>query len=391
MKCEVCGSKDVSEVIDLGDQPLCDDLIPIGDKQTSQTYRLCIHFCRNCKTALQEVNVEKNVLFPSTYHYRARNTPSVLSGMKNLVETVEEEFFSLKGKKVLDIGCNDASLLNFFYEKGATTYGIDPTDAIQESEKWHVTMQDYFSPLTARKLQSSVGFPDVITFTNCFAHIAGMHELITALSCLMGPKTIVVIENHYLGSVLEKNQFDTFYHEHPRTYSAKSFEVIASLLGAKLLKVEKTSRYAGNIRAYISRNFDLIGTPTNIQEDNFFEMFATMSSFIERWTNQKFDEIAAFNKINGPLKGIAFPGRSSILVNQLNLTPNNLEATYEIKGSKKTGHYIPGTRIPIYPEADLLTSKDRPDTVLNLAWHIEEDVKANLSNYNYHPNLINIL
>ena len=206
MKCEVCSSTDVHKVIDLGNQPLCDDLIQIGDTRESETYRLCIHFCRNCKTALQEVNVEKKVLFPSTYHYRARNTPSVLSGMKNLVDTVEKEFFDLKGKKVLDIGCNDASLLNFFSRKGATTYGIDPTDAIKEADKAHVTIQDFFSPLTARKLQSAIGFPDVITFTNCFAHISGMHELITALSCLMGPKTIVVIENRYLESVLEKNQ-----------------------------------------------------------------------------------------------------------------------------------------------------------------------------------------
>ena len=26
-----------------------------------------------------------------------------------------------------------------------------------------------------------------------------------------------------MGVVIKKNQFDTFYHEHPRTYSATSF------------------------------------------------------------------------------------------------------------------------------------------------------------------------
>ena len=167
--------------------------------------------------------------------------------------------------------------------------------------------------------------------------------------------------------------------------------MIASLLGAKLIKVEKTSRYAGNIRAYISRNFDLRETITDIKEDNFFDMFSTMSSFIDRWTDQKFEEISLYNKKNGPLKGIAFPGRASILINQLKLTPDNLEATYEIKGSKKTGYYIPGTRIPIYPEADLLNLDKKPNTVLNLAWHIENDVRDNLRQYNYNPVLMNIL
>ena len=38
---------------------------------------------------------------------------------------------------------------------------------------------------------------------------------------------MLVIENHYLGAVLATNQFDTFYHEHPRTYSLTSFVHIA--------------------------------------------------------------------------------------------------------------------------------------------------------------------
>ena len=31
-----------------------------------------------------------------------------------------------------------------------------------------------------------------------------------------------ILENHYLLDVIKKNQFDTFYHEHLRTYSLKS-------------------------------------------------------------------------------------------------------------------------------------------------------------------------
>ena len=60
------------------------------------------------------------------YHYRARNTPSVLSGMQNLVEQVS----SIRGinldNKVLDIGCNDGSLP--LAQQGCKTFGIDPTE-----------------------------------------------------------------------------------------------------------------------------------------------------------------------------------------------------------------------------------------------------------------------
>ena len=94
---------------------------------------------------------------------------------------------------------------------------------------------------------------DVITFTNVFAHIEDLPALLSALALLMGEDTILVVENHYLGAVLAKNQFDTFYHEHPRTYSLTSFVHIASSLGRAVAAVEFPSRYGGNIRVTIGK------------------------------------------------------------------------------------------------------------------------------------------
>ena len=74
----------------------------------------------------------------------------------------------------------------------------------------------------------------------------------------MGVKKIIhengvfVIENHYLLNVIKKTQFDTFYHEHPRTYSFSSFKEIAKSLGMNINKLEFPSRYGGNIRVFIS-------------------------------------------------------------------------------------------------------------------------------------------
>ena len=343
MHCEVCGSSDVIPVLDLGHQPLCDDLIPLESELLSDRYLLRIHFCRNCNTALQEKNVDKKTLFPATYHYRARNTPSVLSSMEQLVaDVLDNRITSLDGKKVLDVGCNDGSLLNFFAEKGAITYGIDPTDAVLEGREVHTLIQDFFSPYSALSFKKKYGFPDVVTFTNCFAHIDNMHELITALSTLMGPKTLVIIENHYLKSVLEGMQFDTFYHEHPRTYTAKSFEVIAELLGAKLVDLQLTNRYGGNIRAYITRDESYKIGDLYEEKYDFEANFEKVSNFIPQWkeiTLKSIDD--AIQSDGNPLVGIAFPGRASILINILGLTPQQLSATYEIKGSMKTGNYIP--------------------------------------------------
>jgi hypothetical protein len=69
----------------------------------------------------------------------------------------------------------------------------------------------------------------------------------------MHEDTILVVENHYLGAVLDRNQFDTFYHEHPRTYSLSSFIEIAQSLGRAVIEVQFPQRYGGNVRVFIGK------------------------------------------------------------------------------------------------------------------------------------------
>ena len=98
----------------------------------------------------------------------------------------------------------------------------------------HEVYNDFFDIENANKYLSEFGEPDIITFTNVFAHIENLPNLINSLKVIINEsKTILVIENHYLDKVLEKMQFDTFYHEHPRTYSLGSFVKIAENLNIK--------------------------------------------------------------------------------------------------------------------------------------------------------------
>ena len=80
--CEVCSSNKITPVLDLGLHPLCDDLVKIGNARKCEEFPIEIGFCADCYTAHQLNTVPKEVLFPQSYHYRARMTGSVLSGMK---------------------------------------------------------------------------------------------------------------------------------------------------------------------------------------------------------------------------------------------------------------------------------------------------------------------
>src|SRR5579871_840375 len=146
-RCEVCGNECLRSVTDLGLHPICDDLVPIGDSRICKTYPIEILYCDTCWTAHQRFQIPKDQLFPPSYHYRSRQTADVLSGMRQLVEAGEREVGPLAGRKALDIGCNDGSLLSFFRERGAATFGIEPTDAADDASKLgHTVIKDFLTP-----------------------------------------------------------------------------------------------------------------------------------------------------------------------------------------------------------------------------------------------------
>ena len=370
-KCQVCHSEDLKEVLNLGPHPLCDDLVPVGDPRKCKEYPIEILLCPHCLTANQKYNVPKQELFPESYHYRARFTQDVLNGMKQLVEEVSRLYGDLKGKKVIDIGCNDGSLLSFFAHAGASTFGVEPTGAYKDIQGEHKIRNDYFGEELAKAVEAEDGQMDFITFTNVFAHIEDFDDLVEGVKILSHDDTKIIIENHYMGAVLEHNQFDTFYHEHPRTYSLKSFSHIAERLGMQIEHVEFPKRYGGNIRVMLGHGnaAEEIDGP---DEERFFEQFEEMRGFVEAWKEEKKQEIESLVKEHGPLLGKAFPGRAAILLKLLELSTDHIQEVAEKPGSMKIGHYLPGTRIPIVSDDDVDYAE--APVVLNLAWHIKDEI-----------------
>ncbi|HEX2825367.1 MAG TPA: class I SAM-dependent methyltransferase [Burkholderiales bacterium] len=395
--CEVCGEQHLATVLDLGRHPMCDDLVAVGDARTCREYPIEILYCDTCRTAHQRYQVPKQELFPRSYHYRSRFTADVLNGMAGLVDSCEARFGPLSGKRVLDIGCNDGSLLDFFRKKGATTLGIEPTGACRDAEeKGHVTFNAFLSEELATRIAEEHGKPDIITFTNVFAHIEDLQAVLRTLRHLVSARTAVVIENHYLGAVLDGNQFDTFYHEHPRTYSYTSFVHIARALELELSHVEFPSRYGGNIRVFLSSQPPsaeeaAARAAVDAREGRFREQFERLSANLERWRASRRASVAEHVRQYGKLRAKAFPGRAAILIKLLGLGEESIDAVYEKPGSMKIGHYLPGTRVPIRSDDELFALADKSQPLLNLAWHIPQEIRSYLSQHGYTGPVIDIV
>ena len=380
--CEVCKSSDLVTVLDLGSHPLCDDLLKIDTSEICEEFQIEIVLCNHCLTAHQLHPVPKRKLFPSSYHYRSSMTGDVLDGMRGLVTKVNQKFGNLSGKVVVDIGCNDGSLLKFFRDAGASVLGVEPTGAAKEAVNAGIkTINSFFDIETAREIIKAVGYPDFITFTNVFAHIEDMNGLLESVKIMMGQNTRLIVENHYLGAVLDRYQFDTFYHEHPRTYSAHSFREVAKRLGKEIEFIEFPARYGGNIRVIIGpkepgdkQRADLESALKN--EKDFLLKFKKMKSAIDIWVSNREKILESVRGRGGEIYCKAFPGRAAILIRLLGLSNSEIKAVFEKPNSMKNGCYIPGTRIPIISEELMLKMAPPPRPILNLAWHISEEINS---------------
>lgn len=392
MKCEICKEINLTSIFDLGKIPLADEIYKNKKKSLNQKkFPVKIFKCKNCETFYQSKILNKKKLFHKNYHYRARFTNDVLQGMKSLVNEVEQKIGPIKSKKVLDIGCNDGSLLDFFLKKKAKTYGIEPTNAYKDCKKKHNVTNKFFNIKVAKEFKKKFGCPDIIVFTNVFAHIENLNHLLKSLKVLIKDDTFIVIENHYLLSVLKKMQFDTFYHEHLRTYSLMSFFQIAKKLEMSIYHLKFPNRYGGNIRVIFGsikfKSIKNIHKKISLEKKKikFFEK--RFQKRFSNWKNAILKKIKNLNTKHGPLFGKAYPARASLIINLLNLDSKNISRIYEKPGSKKIGYYVPGTDIKIISDVYLNNSKP----IINFSWHISKEIENYLRKMRISQKIIDII
>ena len=133
--CDICKTKLSGNILSLGKQPLCDDLKRIGSSKKNKLYKIELKLCKKCLTVNQLHKVEQEILFPKKYNYRAALTKDVQEGMKDFANKVDN-LIKKKNKTVLDIGCNDGSLL-ISLKKKFKTIGVEPTNAYKDCSKYH--------------------------------------------------------------------------------------------------------------------------------------------------------------------------------------------------------------------------------------------------------------
>lgn len=390
-RCQVCGSSDLRMIIDLGHQPPCDALLT--DAQLNEpevTYPLRLMQCDQCSLAQLDYIVPAAKVYPAEYPYRAGISWPVVEAHNEMAKKLVACFGT---GLCVDIGSNDGTLLLAFKALGCDVMGVEPTDIAHIARKAGVpTIKEFFSESYALGIVAQHGQAHLITMTNVFAHMADLGEVMRGVCALLAKDGVLVIENHYLLDILERNQFDSIYHEHVRTYTLKSLRMLFAQYGLEVFDVERVARYGGNIRVYVARAgaFAIEASVGKLLQVEALSGIYHDHTWAEFWVRVQecrhdFMEFTALRD----MAGCSAPGRASTLLNFFGLTPQDMPYTGELEGSLKIGKYIPGCHIPIVSNRRIV--EEQPPYLVLLAWHYGDEIEARLRREGVRSTLISPL
>jgi hypothetical protein len=230
-RCQICGSSDIELVFDCGNQPLCASLLRPADLNQPEThYPLRLFRCTVCANCQLDYIVSGSEIYYPDYPYRAGITRELTDHLHAMASDLVPKLGLSPGSRVVDVGSNDGTLLSQFKKLGMKELGIEPTNINKFARQAGIeTVQAFFTEAVARDVRQSYGAAKLMTATNVFAHMATLGEVMRGIAALLDDDGVFVFENHYLLDVIDRNQYDTIYHEHVRTYCLKPIVKLFSI------------------------------------------------------------------------------------------------------------------------------------------------------------------
>lgn len=194
-------------------------------------------------------SVPPDILY-ANYWYRSGTNATMRNHLGGIVKSALE-ISSAKSGRVLDIGCNDGTLLSN-YSDNFEKFGVDPSDIAQTIQP-PVTVVN--STFPSRQLNNLVGDKkfDVITSIAMYYDLESPTGFARAIAELLAPGGIWIVEMSYLPLMLTQNSFDTICHEHLEYYSLAVLEHIARDAGLRVFKAALNDVNGGSIRLYLTK------------------------------------------------------------------------------------------------------------------------------------------
>jgi SAM-dependent methyltransferase len=386
--CRFCGTRLRHTFVDLGMSPLCQTHIaPEQLNHMEPFYPLRAYVCHECFLVQLDEYVAPGDIF-SDYAYFSSYADSWVEHARRYAEAMTRRLGLGARSRVVEIASNDGYLLQHFVRAGIPVLGVEPAANVAKVavEKGIPTTVRFFGQETAREIARDTGQADLLLGNNVLAHVPGLNDFVAGMKILLKPRGVITMEFPHLYRLMERNQFDTIYHEHFSYFSFFTVEKVFAAHGLTLFDVEEIETHGGSLRIF-ARHADNDTLPVAAgvaalrqrELDEGFARIETYAAFAEQVRETKraiLEFLIGAKRAGKTVVGYGAPGKGNTLLNYCGIRQDFLDYTVD-RSPYKQGKYTPGTRIPILAPERI--RETRPDYVFILPWNLLDEIAGQMS------------
>ena len=292
-----------------------------------------------------------------------------------------------EGDIVMDIGCNDGTLLRSYKIPGLKLVGFEPAKNLVEEARKGTTFvfNDFFGydqfhqkfPGTKAKLITSVAM---------FYDLDDPDAFVADIAKCLEARGVWVIQQNYLCSMLQQNGFDNIGHEHLTYYSLETMSKLLSNRDLEIFDVEKNDVNGGSFRTFVAQKgqFPVRRSVETMKksEKKLFSMkpstYSTFAKNVQRVRSQLSDFIKDQTRNGRTVYVYGASTRGNTILQYCKLDRHLIKKATDAN-PEKWGLKTPGTQIPIVSKDE--ARRDKPDFFLVLPHHFLKEIMREEQEY----------
>lgn len=385
-RCLACGGAHLVPVLSLGRQALANSYH--GGPQGSATaavqpgYELALNRCSACFHCQLSAAVAPDLLYKH-YVYVSGTTTTLRDYFAWFADKLEAVAPPQPGRAVLELACNDGSLLEELRARGyGTLLGVDPAENLREltRTKGLDVVCDYWGTAAAARLGAR-SF-DVMIAMNVLAHGPDPLDFLKACRARLAPGGRVFVQTSQ-AYMIDRGEFDTIYHEHHSFFSTLSMQALANRAGLRVIAVEHVPVHGTSSLFTLAADLPVEASVVAMLEQEAqrglydqatYDRFAAAA----RRVREQFARIVAEHRAEG-YAAVGY-GAAAKANTFLQFAAAQGDASHAARlaavvddNPLKQGLYTPGTDLPIVPPT-ALAEIDTPVLHVVTAWNFRDEI-----------------
>ena len=379
--CRSCNSEELLDILSLGTQYIS-NFVDGPDATDSSKAPLELVLCDGASGGCGLLQLRHTVpgdLLYRQYWYRSGVNATMTRALGEICNRAESIVRLSPGDVVLDIGCNDGTLLRAYGTDNLRLIGFEPANNLVELAEAGTTriVNDFFT-FDAFREAVPKSKAKVVTSIAMFYDLEEPNAFVADVAKCLDEDGLWVIQMSYLPSMLEQNAFDNICHEHLQYYSLMSVQTLLNKQGLEIADVELNDVNGGSFRLYVRHTGGRVSPAGGAGRVESMEdaeralglghraIYDGFAARVKAIGERLVDFIAGEAKNGKTVYVYGASTKGNTLLQYFGLDHTMVRAAAE-RNADKWGKKTVGTMIPIISESEARSA--RPDYFLVLPWH----------------------